>query len=238
MHKRMANQLKTLFGIFLCIACLGIPGSYGQDVSFSQYYANPLYLNPAFAGTIGATRVALQYRDQWHQFKDAYTSYTAAIDMPVDKLQGGLGFYVLNDAQANHVLNNFQLNGAYSVKIRVNRDYYFHGGIQVGYAENSLKTGDLIFADNLENNGGTPGTSAETFTDTKTSYLDYAFGMLLYSQYVFGGISVHHLTEPDLSFSDDNPYDSRLPRKYTVHGGARLPIFRHGHLRKKFDISP
>ena len=27
--------------------------SYGQDPAFSQYFANPLYLNPAFAGIDG-----------------------------------------------------------------------------------------------------------------------------------------------------------------------------------------
>ena len=29
-----------------------------------------------------------------------------------------------------------------------------------------------------------------------------------------------------------------LYRKYTLHFGAKLPIFLQGHLRKKFDLSP
>jgi hypothetical protein len=29
-----------------------------------------------------------------------------------------------------------------------------------------------------------------------------------------------------------------LPRKYSVHLGSRLPVFIHGQLRKKFDVSP
>lgn len=238
MRKGTRKALAICTGILLLSGLSALTPSYGQDVSFSQYYANPLYLNPAFAGTIGAPRVAVQYRDQWHQFEDAYSSYSAAIDLPVDKLQGGLGFYIMNDAQANNILNNFQLNAAYSVRVQLNQDIFAHAGVQVGYAENSLKTGDLIFADNLDRNGGIPGTSAESFDETKLSYIDYGMGLLLYSKKVFGGIAVHHLGEPDLSFSEDNPYDNKLPRKYSVHAGARLPVFRHGHLRKKFDISP
>jgi len=238
MRKGTRNALAIFTGLLFLFGLSPLTPSYGQDVSFSQYYANPLYLNPAFAGTIGAPRVAVQYRDQWHQFDNAYSSYTASLDLPVDKLQGGIGLYVMNDAQANNILNNFQLNAAYSVRVQINDDLFAHAGIQVGYAENSLKTGDLIFADNLESNGGIPGTSAESFDETKLSYIDYGMGLLLYSKKVFGGIAVHHLAEPDLSFSEDNPYDNKLPRKYSVHAGARLPIFRHGHLRKKFDISP
>ena len=36
-----------------------------QDVGFSQFYANPLYLNPAFAGSQVAPRISLTYRAQW-----------------------------------------------------------------------------------------------------------------------------------------------------------------------------
>ncbi|WP_163715325.1 PorP/SprF family type IX secretion system membrane protein [Mangrovibacterium lignilyticum] len=238
MRKRGITGLLYIFNLTLLLWLMGTAVSYGQDVSFSQYYTNPLYLNPAFAGTIGAPRIALQYRNQWQQFDGAYTSYSAAFDAPVKKLQGGLGVYLLNDAQASQMLNSFQLNVAYSVKVRLNEDYFFHGGIQVGYAENTLKTNELVFADNMENNGGIPGSSAEVFTDPKFSYLDYSFGLLIYSKKVFGGLTIHHLTEPDLSFSEDNSYDRKLPRKYSLHAGARLPVFRHGHLHKKFDISP
>ncbi len=225
-----------MLAIGMCLS--GTLHTKGQDVSFSQFYANPLYLNPAFTGSAGAPRIAMQYRDQWHQLDGAYSSYAAAADMPVKKLRGGLGLYLLNDAQANQALNSFQLTATYAVQIQLSRDYFFNGGIQFGYAENSLKTNNLIFADNLENNSGIPGTSAEVFSDNRFSYLDYGFGLIVYSKRVFGGLSVQHLTEPDLSFSDNPEYDSRLPRKYNLHAGAHLPVFRHGHLRKKFDISP
>jgi len=238
MRKRGKTGILTKLNLTLLCWLSAVAVSNSQDVSFSQYYTNPLYLNPAFAGTIGAPRVALQYRDQWQSMDGAYSSYSAAFDSPVKKLQGGLGIYLLNDAQASQALNFFQLNAAYSVKVRLNEDYFLHGGIQVGYAENTLKTNQLVFADNLESNNGIPGTSAEVFTDPKFSYLDYSFGLLVYSKRVFGGLAVHHLTEPDLTFSEESTSDSKLPRKYSLHAGARLPVFRHGHLRKKFDVSP
>ncbi len=36
-----------------------------QDPEFSQFYANPLYLNPALAGANICPRAILNYRNQW-----------------------------------------------------------------------------------------------------------------------------------------------------------------------------
>ena len=222
------------------VMLLCVKFSFSQDLTFSQYYSNPLYLNPAFAGTIGVPRVALQYRNQWHAFDNAFNSYSAAIDLPVDKLRGGIGVNFINDAQANGALNAMQLNAAYSVNIRLSEKYWMNGGVQVGYHQNSLKVDELVFADNLDPNFGNNGISGELayLTDPNYSYLDYSTGVLVYSSKVFFGLAAHHLTEPEQSFISGQESSSILERKFTAHLGARLPVYLHGHYRKKFDISP
>ena len=211
---------------------------YAQDVSFSQYYGNPLIMNPAFAGSGGAPRIAVQYRDQWQQFDHAYTSYSGAVDLPVTALQGGLGLSVLNDAQAGNILNSFQVDLAYSVFIRLNETLRLNAGIQGGFHQNSIKTQELIFADNLDLYYGNHGTSSEILSDPNFGYADFSSGFLIYSKRVFAGGAIHHLTEPQLTFYEGDDNSAKLPRKYTAHLGARLPVFRHGLLRKKFDVSP
>ena len=212
--------------------------TYGQDISFSQFYTNPLYLNPAFAGSVGVPRVALQYRNQWQSFKNAFTTYSAAFDTPVDLLQGGIGINVLNDSQGNNLLNSRQVNVAYAVFVRLSHNYQMCGGLQVGFNQNSLNRSELVFADNLDPNYGNHGTTAEIFTDPNFSFIDYSTGVLVYSERIFWGIAVHHLTEPRQSFYVGQENVGKLYRKYTAHFGARLPVFRHGLVRKKYDISP
>jgi hypothetical protein len=39
----------------------------GQDPTFTQFFSNPIYLNPALAGSSGCPRFAMNYRNEWPQ---------------------------------------------------------------------------------------------------------------------------------------------------------------------------
>ena len=51
-----------------------------QDIEFSQFYANRLYLNPALAGSEFAPVASISYRNQWPQNNKAFVTYTASFD--------------------------------------------------------------------------------------------------------------------------------------------------------------
>ncbi|HRX13148.1 MAG TPA: type IX secretion system membrane protein PorP/SprF, partial [Draconibacterium sp.] len=68
----MGKQIRYIIYLFFAM-CYG--AAFSQDVSFSQFFANPLHLNPAFSGSVGIPRIALQYRNQWHGFNNAFTTY-------------------------------------------------------------------------------------------------------------------------------------------------------------------
>lgn len=224
--------------IFLIITAWLHVFGHAQDVTFSQFYTNPLYLNPAFAGATGVPRVSVQYRDQWHGFDNAYTTYSAAIDFPVRSLQGGIGLHLINDTQGSGLLSNIQMNLSYAVYVRLSRTFRLHGGLQAGYFQNSLNTSKLIFSDNLDMNYGNHGTTAEIFSDPEYAFADFSAGLLAFSEKVFFGGAVHHITEPMQTYHSGTDKNNILYRKYTLHLGAQLPVFRHGHLRKKYDVSP
>lgn len=233
MRKKFQHSIFLFFIMYTGI-------TFSQDISFSQFYANPLYLNPAFSGSVGVPRIALQYRNQWSGFDNAFATYSAAFDMPVEKLQGGIGGYILNDSQADGILKTLQVNFSYAVFIRLSENYRLHGALQAGYNQNSLNTSRLVFADNLDSNYGNHGTSTEvaTLTDPNFGYADFSLGVLMYSKSLFYGIAASHLTEPNQSFYQGEGEVAKLYRKYTAHFGARLPVYLYGHNRKKFDISP
>ena len=229
---------KNIRNSLVLILLLLMNAAIAQDVSFSQFYTNPLYLNPAFAGSAGVPRVALQYRNQWNKFDNAFTNYSVGLDIPVKKLQGGIGLNILNDSQANNILNSLQINMAYSVFVRLSEKFKLHGGLQAGFNQNSLKVDKLIFPDNLDPNFGNHSITQEIISDPNFSFVDFSSGILVYSNRVFIGAAAHHIAEPQQSYYSGQENVGKLYRKYTAHIGARLPVFLQGHLRKKFDISP
>ncbi len=72
----------------------------------------------------------------------------------------------------------------------------------------------------------------EVLGSNTKSDIDLSTGILLYSKNFYGGIAVHHLTQPDEGFLGP----SVLPRKITIHGGANLR-FKSDPLGK-FILSP
>jgi len=74
-------MLKRIVLILTVLFSLGISENlFAQDPEFTQFYANPLYLNPAFAGTARCPRVNLNYRNQWPAISGTYVTYSASYD--------------------------------------------------------------------------------------------------------------------------------------------------------------
>ena len=80
------NALKQRI-FFACTALMMSVLSFAQDAHFSQYYANPIYLNPAFAGLERCPTVHTNYRNQYPEL-GVYQTYSASYDQYVDKLNG------------------------------------------------------------------------------------------------------------------------------------------------------
>ena len=87
-----------------------------QDPAFSQFYANPLYLNPAFAGAAskGCPRANLNYRDQWPGIGRTYVTTSASWDQHIDGIGGGLGIIVSQDRSGAGHLNTSHASLLYS----------------------------------------------------------------------------------------------------------------------------
>ena len=70
-----------------------------QDPTFTQFYSNPIYLNPAFAGSHGCPRFALNYRNECPNLSGNYVTYSAAYDQFFKNLSGGIGIIMTHDEQ-------------------------------------------------------------------------------------------------------------------------------------------
>ncbi|MEY4110613.1 MAG: hypothetical protein RLZZ46_968, partial [Bacteroidota bacterium] len=195
---------------------------YAQDPQFSQFYANPLYLNPAFAGSARCPRIALNYRNQWPGIPGNFVTYSASYDQHIDNIVGGLGVLVTNDRAGAGNLSTTTFSGMYSYQLSINHNFSVRAGIQASYFQKKLDWYNLTFGDQISDRNGFVYNTAENPVLNRRGAPDFSAGVLAFSEKFYGGFAVHHLTEPAEGFVKVQA--SRLPRKYTAHAGAVLPI--------------
>jgi type IX secretion system PorP/SprF family membrane protein len=216
--------VKRLLLLILIVPFLGANDLKAQDPAFSQFYANPLYLNPALAGSAQCPRVVLNYRNQWPGIPATYVTYSASFDQYVDALHGGIGLQAYHDRAGTGIINTNHVSGMYAYQTPIDRNISIKAAFQATYYQRSIDWNQLTFGDQIHSRYGFIFQTQETPINQNVNKLDFSTGFLVFTDVLYGGLSVHHLAQPDESFFPTS--ESRLPRKYTGHAGALIPMNR------------
>lgn len=226
---------KVLLIIILVLSFSGV--NLAQDPHFSQYYANRLYLNPAFAGSEICPRFSMNYRNQWPGLGHSFVTYTASFDAYVSAVNGGVGLQLINDVQGDGVIKTTGLDAMYSYTLEVSKRFNIAGGFQASYVQRKLDWGSLVFPDMIDEYYGIIYDTKETTpVSLSKDYFDFSAGAVGFGQNFYFGVAVHHLAQPEESFY--NSSDAILPRKYTAHFGAKIPLQHRNYQRGELSLSP
>lgn len=210
---------------------------FAQDAHFSQFYASPLTLNPALAGTsAGNYRVSVNYRDQWRGALDnSLKTFGASGDLKFlmndrqsrpDIASGGFMFFSDQVGDFDLNTNQIALTGAYHKSLSQDFDNYLGIGVQFGLLQKSINYEDLFFQDqfNAIDNFNLP--TGELLPANNFAILDFAVGVNysispLKGRQYYGGVSYSHITSPNVSFYRiDGTPNPDLVRDNALH--ARL----------------
>jgi type IX secretion system PorP/SprF family membrane protein len=223
---------KILFYLFAILFTLGVKA---QDPHFSQFFASPLTLNPAFTGKFdGKWRLAANHRDQWPSIPKAYVTTSASVDFPIlaSKIPEGdvfgVGISGVSDASADNALKLNYGSLSMSYHRALDEDGYntIGAGFQATYSSMTIDVNKLTFEDQLTQNGFTQPTNDILVNGNNQNYFDMNAG-LLYSGSSNGennyylGVSMYHINRPRVSFKDKNWY---LSGRVTLHGGGTFPV--------------
>ncbi|MFK7935098.1 MAG: type IX secretion system membrane protein PorP/SprF [Saprospiraceae bacterium] len=231
----------TILLLFLGIATAG----NAQDPIFSQFYAAPLQLNPAFAGTTYEPRITLNYRNQWPSIENAYVTYAASYEQFMENLNSGFGVQVSTDSQGDGVYKVNRFGATYSYQVAVNKEIRLKFGVEAAFQQSSVDWNRLVFLDQIDpitgfsDGNGNPILSEEVRPiNTTNSLFDVSTGILAYSRDFFVGFSAKHLNTPDESILDsDANLSGGLPMRLTLHGGYQLNLGGNKRGRAAF-VSP
>ena len=200
----------------------------GQDPTFTQFFSNPIYLNPALAGSSGCPRFAMNYRNEWPHLTGNYVTYSAAYDTYAKSISGGIGILAMHDKQGQGTISTSMLGAIYSYNLKVNRKFSLMFGARAAWFQKFLDWDKLTFGDMIDPRRGFIYQTGDVRRgDGRRGFFDASAGFVGFGKNFYFGGAVHHLNQPDESMILG---ESKLPMRFTGHAGADIPSVSYTHL--------
>ena len=237
----------------VCLVLIFLSEGIAQDPSFSQFYANRIYLNPAFTGLENGVSVSGVSRLQWLSADRGFRTYGASAEIRMPHMDSGFGLSLFQDEAGIGQLTTSSIGISYAYTIPMD-EQELHIGLQGIWVQKGVDWSKLIFSDQLDPiHGNTNQTSALPGQD-RVRYTDFDMGAVwrfnsnfnLGTKQIRGmktsvGVSLHHLVS---LFNENGGGESlqnlptSVPPRITMHAGSVIPVMYYGGKRKKIAISP
>ena len=209
--------------IWIAISAFLIPvfGIRAQDYQFSQFYALPLYYNPAFAGANMNSRAVMAYRNQWSGLR-GWKGWAGSFDWHLKNSSSGIGFYFSHNflSQLGYSQNSGMLQYAYRAKWK--KDIRVSFGIGLGFNHYSWNPGLGIMGDQLAKDPE-PLQSQDPLANSgglSAAMFDMQIGILFYSKTWWAALSGLHPHSPTYTLVSNNTLEPRI----NLSGGYRFEL--------------
>lgn len=200
--------------------------SLGQDPTFSQFYANKLYLSPSFVGATEQYRFAMNYRNQWPAVPGVFNTYSISFEKALPNFNSGIGVLATYDVAGSGNLSTTNIGILYSYDFNINKDWHIRPGVNFKFYYLGLDINKLIFNSQITGSGTTPSVNPPPFDNVAD--IDFATSALVYNDRIWGGFTLDHLLVPKTSFYGD---EATVPVKFNLYGGTQ--ILKKTRLRQK-----
>lgn len=227
--------------------------AYGQiDAQFSQYYAAPIYHNPAFTGGAYAPRIMVNYRNQWPSLNANFITSLVSFDHYFEKYNSGIGITVLDDKQGTNKIKNTEVSLSYSYQLQIAETAFIRLGVQGTRSNKSYDLNGLVFGDQIGPNGVLSTGTIDPLGNSNgfAKYFDASTGALIYSPKGFLGFTANHINQPTPKYVDKNNVPTKvdcttgdcLPMKISINGGWNInldnPYGNAANADKEFTLTP
>lgn len=208
-----------VYAFFLTV--LAVPAARAQqDPQFSLYMYNPLYYNPAAAGSEGVSRLQITQRTQYLGYQTigngdgsaAQNTQLVSFNMPLARIKSGIGIYALNDKYGPSINQAVQVSYAYRLALK---NGTLALGVQAGLFNRGFDFGQFRPSD-----PGDPLIPAGRINQFKP---DIGAGIYYNTTDYWFGVSLSHLNRATYSYVTGRSTDPSDSKAY-ISAGYRLGI--------------
>jgi type IX secretion system PorP/SprF family membrane protein len=207
----------------LVLGLLSFGASYAQqDAGLSMYFFNPLYVNPAYAGSREVFSGTLVNRSQWVSMPGAPTSQYLGLHSAIPNSRVGLGLQIYNDKAGP--LQNTGITLTYAYHLPINAKTKLSFGLS-GMVNNLRINYNQISIEDKDDNSFAGNNSSSWVPDANA-------GLYLYHSRFYAGLSVNHLLQSKFDLTDAPPANlAKFYREYYLTAGIVVPLSKNLDLR-------
>jgi type IX secretion system PorP/SprF family membrane protein len=232
--------MKHYYKILLLINILLVSGPviFCQDVSFSQFYQQPLLRNPALAGIFnGDARFTACYRNQWQSVTVPYRTFalSSEVKFPMQVMNADvtttLGLQLMRDVAGTSEFSTTQLLPAINISVRTGENSFLSGAFMAGLRQQRFDPTKLVLNDQFvaQSNGSFSVLpySNQVFNNTNVDYFDMSAGVTYKSSFndntdYYVGAALYHINSPAVGFFEDSKI--MLNKKLALNAGLSVAI--------------
>ncbi|TNE52971.1 MAG: type IX secretion system membrane protein PorP/SprF [Bacteroidetes bacterium] len=227
--------MRNLYFIFLLLCC---NYAVSQDIHWTQFNENPVFLNPAHSGNFrGDHRFHLNFRDQWRSVTKPFQTFSMSYDTRMKNPDYGLGVCLFHDQAGDGIFRTIELqvNPSYRRLLTQDSVHRIQLGAHLALNHRQFQFNQFYFDEQYNGfifDPSIPNTEALN-TDKKTNLsigagFIYQYYMDKRHQFNFG-FSVFNLNQPNQGF-----YGTVVRRdvRFNLFFQSRINIY------KDLDLNP
>ncbi|MGC9330683.1 MAG: PorP/SprF family type IX secretion system membrane protein [Bacteroidales bacterium] len=215
--------MKKILLLFYIIFGIAISAFSQQLPLYSQYMFNRLLINPAVTGSDDNIPIRLTARQQWVGIDKAPSTQMLSGHLRLNNETMGVGCVIFADRFGPESRIGIQGNYAYILPVfREKASLAF--GLSFQVFQYQMDYTDFVFLDDTD--------PALNYSHENSWLPESDFGLYLYSENYFAGISANQMIELPLKIGGEQVEMNTLVRHYHLMGGYKFEI------NHEFDIEP
>jgi type IX secretion system PorP/SprF family membrane protein len=218
----------------IVMAFLSLSAYAQQDAAYSMYFFNPVYVNPAYAGSREVLSGSLVNRSQWVSMPGAPTSQSLTIHSALRNSRIGLGFQVNNDKLGP--MKNTGITGTVAYHLPITKKAKLSFGMSGSLSNLRINWDQININDNYD---------PAFINNTSSSWVpDVNAGFYLYKTRFYLGLSANHLLQSKFGLTNAPGANmAKFHRQMYLTSGVVIPVtatvdFRPSILVKYVEAAP
>ena len=220
------ETIRKLLGTLALIITTAV-SAQSQEIYLSQFYADKLSLNPAFAAVPGNSEICMILRDQFPGVKGGFKTYCASYLQNIG--QNGIGLRAYGTASGGGYSQN-QVSATYANAIKISKKIKCSAAVEASFATKNLNQSGHVYFSMIDPLNGSITNNQAPIEYNAPRVFSASVGVIVCSPRTSVGVAAYSIAQYKLSGDDG------IPKTISVFANHKIELGKT--TRKSKDLKP